>query len=311
MTIQWRSTLGFTCCLLVAAASMLGQQSRPAITGISHMSVYTSDPAATEHFYTFSLGASKGVDPQDPTGVRYYLSPTQFIEVLPLPAEHGLSRMARISYSTANAEALHAYLISHGIKDVAKVQTGSDGSHWFETKDPEGNEIEFFQNGQLPSLPADAKPIGTRIIHVGYLVHNKAAEDRFYKAVLGFRPYWYGAMQPDHIDWISQQVPDGHDWIEYMMVGDGSTTPLSKVDKHELDVLNHFSIGVPNMEQAVTTLFRQDRFLSPRHDGPQMGKDGKWQANLYDPDGTRVELMEFQPVMKPCCSEFTADSPTN
>jgi len=41
----------------------------------------------------------------------------------------------------------------------------------------------------------------------------------------------------------------------------------------------------------------------------QMGKDGKWQANFYDPDGTRVELMEFQPVMAPCCSAFTAESP--
>jgi hypothetical protein len=42
-----------------------------------------------------------------------------------------------------------------------------------------------------------------------------------------------------------------------------------------------------------------------------MGRDGKWQANLYDPDGTRVELMEFQPVTKPCCSNFTASSPVN
>jgi hypothetical protein len=67
---------------------------------------------------------------------------------------------------------------------------------------------------------------------------------------------------------------------------------------------------VPNMEKAVTTLIDEDR-ESPRHDGPQMGKDGKWQANLYDPDGTRVELMEFQPVTKPCCSAFTAASPVN
>jgi hypothetical protein len=60
----------------------------------------------------------------------------------------------------------------------------------------------------------------------------------------------------------------------------------------------------------MTIMISQDR-LSSRHDGPQMGKDGKWQANFYDPDGTRVEFMEFQPVMKPCCSEFTASSPTN
>ena len=130
------------------------------------------------------------------------------------------------------------------------------------------------------------------------------------RQALGFKPYWFGAMQPGHLDWVSQQVPDGHDWLEYMMVGDGSDTPLSRVNQGELGVLNHFSIGVANMEEAVTTLIKEGR-LSLRHDGPQMGKDGKWQANLYDPDGTRVELMEFQPVTEPCCSAFTAVSYTH
>ena len=145
-------------------------------------------------------------------------------------------------------------------------------------------EIRFNSSspGKLTAIPAGAKPIGNRIIHVGYLVHSRAAEDHFYKEILGFKAYWFGSKQPDHVDWVSQQVPDGHDWLEYMMVGDGSTVPLSKVDQRQLGVLNHFSIGVPNMEEAVTTLYREER-LSPRHDGPQMGLDGKWQANLYDP----------------------------
>jgi len=116
-------------------------------------------------------------------------------------------------------------------------------------------------------------------------------------------------MKPDATDWISQQVPDGRDWLEYMMVGPGSTTPLDRLDARELGVLNHFSLGVKNMEAAVTTLIAGNR-LSPRHDGPSMGLDGKWQANLYDPDGTRAELMEFKPVTKPCCSDFTAESPS-
>jgi catechol 2,3-dioxygenase-like lactoylglutathione lyase family enzyme len=218
--------------------------------------------------------------------------------------------MACVAYNTSDADALLRYLRAHGADVPDELHTGSDGSHWFQTKDAEGNQVQFIQLGRPTPLPADAKPIGTRIIHVGYLVHNKTAEDHFYKDILGFRPYWFGGMQPNHVDWISQQVPDGHDWLEYMMVGDGSTVPLSRIDQHELGVLNHFSIGVPNMEQAMTTLIGEGR-LSPRHDGPQMGKDGKWQANLYDPDGTRVELMEFQPVIKPCCSEFTADSPIN
>ena len=302
--------LGLASCLLVGLGSAWGQQSRPAITGISHMCVYASDAAATDNFYGHIIGATKGPDPQNPAGTRYYLSSTQFIEVLPLPAQHTLSRMACVAYSTIDAQGLRAYLQAQGVTDIAALKTGSDGSRWFDTKDPEGNVVEFFQAGTLIDLPNTARPIGNRIIHVGYLVHSKPAEDRFYRTVLGFRPYWFGAMQPNHVDWVSQQTPDGTDWLEYMLVGDGSTTPLSHVDAHELGVLNHFSIGVFNMEQAVTTLIAEDR-ESPRHDGPQMGKDGKWQANLYDPDGTRVELMEFQPVTKPCCSAFTASSPVD
>jgi hypothetical protein len=43
---------------------------------------------------------------------------------------------------------------------------------------------------------------------------------------------------------------------------------------------------------------------------PKIGRDGKWQVNLYDPDGIRAEPMEFQPSAKSCCSPFLAPSPT-
>jgi len=300
-------TSAFAAAVFCGVSSGVGQ-ARPAITGISHMCLYAADMAASDHFYGHVIGAEKRPDPQNAAGARYYLSPTQFVEVLPLPAEHTISRMNCVAFETANAEGLHAYLKAHAAGHLGEVQTEAGGGRWFKVQDPEGNEVQFVQTGSAKPVMGAAKPIGTRIIHVGYLVHSKDAEDRFYRELLGFRPYWYGAMQPGHVDWISLQVPDGHDWIEYMMVGDGSDTPLDHVDGRALGVLNHFSVGVPNMEAGVTTLYAEDR-LSPRHDGPQMGKDGKWQANFYDPDGTRVELMEFQPVMAPCCSPFTAASP--
>jgi hypothetical protein len=30
---------------------------------------------------------------------------------------------------------------------------------------------------------------------------------------------------------------------------------------------------------------------------------------MYDPDGIRLELMNFRATEKPCCSPFTADDP--
>jgi len=31
--------------------------------------------------------------------------------------------------------------------------------------------------------------------------------------------------------------------------------------------------------------------------------------NLYDPDETRVEFMEFTPIERPCCSEYAGQHP--
>ena len=58
------------------ATVALTAQERPKITGISHLAVYTSDAAATDHYYRAVLGAEKGSDPENPQGVRYILSAT-------------------------------------------------------------------------------------------------------------------------------------------------------------------------------------------------------------------------------------------
>ncbi|MDD1450314.1 VOC family protein [Sphingomonas sp. H160509] len=284
-------------------------EARPAITGISHLAVYSRDMAKSEHFYTHVLGARKGMDPENAAGVRFYFSSRQFVEVLPAPTGHGASLLAHAAYLTTDAARLRSWFMGQGMTELGPVQGVAGGDRWFVTHDPEGNEVQFVQSAS-PDANAVPGAISSRVIHVGYAVHDRAKQDSFYRRLLGFRPYWFGAFEPTKVDWVSQQAPDGRDWIEYMMVGPGSDVPIAKVNANQLGVLNHLSLGVSNMQAAVTTLYRESR-LSPRHDGPQMGLDGKWQANFYDPDGTRVELMEFQPVTKPCCSAFTAESPTD
>ena len=289
------------------------QNTRPRITGVSHMAIYTSDPVAAAQFYMNELGAAKEQDQENPRGAVYRFSDKQFVEVLPLPAQRGLSRMDHVAFRTDDVAALRRYLIAHDMKNVEPLGHSADGSPSFYVKDPEGNKVELVQETRPPEMSSFGGLISTHIIHVGFLVKDRAKEDSFYRDLLGFRPYWYGAMHPGKVDWVAQQVPDGPDWLEYMMTGPGSDSgPADRIDARQLGVMNHFSLGVPNMEKAVTKLYADDAIrFSPRHDGPSMGKDGKWQANLYDPDGTRVELMEFQPVIKPCCSEFTAASPAD
>ena len=68
-------------------------------------------------------------------------------------------------------------------------------------------------------------------------------------------------------------------------------------------------IGQKSVEDAFKVLKAGNR-LEGRHDtAPKIGKDGKGQFNMYDPDGIRAELMNFHATEKPCCSPFTADDP--
>ena len=168
-------------------------QERPKITSVSHLSVYSTDPQKTEHFYVHDLGATKGVDPQDPAGVRYYFNPVQFVEVLPMSAavQDPKSRFQGAGYNTSNAEAMRRYLGAHNVVVPGAVTMGSDGSAYFAVEDPEGNRIEFVQPPPHP-LAIHVSPVSNHIMHVGYIVHDVPTEDAFYITLLGFRPYWHG-----------------------------------------------------------------------------------------------------------------------
>jgi len=262
---------------------------RPKITGISHIAVYTSNPAATDHFYREIVGAAKLPDPENPKGVRYALSATQFIEVLPLPEDAGINRLDHVAWNTSDAEALRRWLGSKSWKVPGQVEKGSDGSRWFAVKDPEGNRVQFVQPPDQPKPVAAPDVIGHRIIHVGFLVHSRAVEDTFYRDLLGFRPYWFGGMVEGRLDWVSQQAPDSHDWLEYMLTSgpSGSGIPAT-ISQHDLGVLDHLSIGEDSVDAAYKTLEEGNR-LGGVHDAhTQIGKDGKGQFNLYDPDGVRL-----------------------
>ncbi len=306
-----RCKFAFTVLLSASTVAFAASSAvRPEITGISHIAVYTSNPQAAEHFYTVSLGAVKMADPENPKGVKYAFSGTQYVEVLPLPPDSGVNRLDHTAYNTVRAEGMRKYLAAKGWKVPASVSKGADGSRWFAVDDPEGNKVEFVQPAARAHVDAP-HAIGHHIIHVGFLVHSRAKEDTFYRELLGFKPYWFGGMVEGKIDWVSQQVPNGHDWLEYMLTSgpSGSGIP-AQISQRQLGVLDHFSIGEVSVDTAYAKLKDGGRLVDVRNDGhTQIGKDGKGQFNLYDPDGIRVELMNFHATQKPCCSPFTATDP--
>jgi catechol 2,3-dioxygenase-like lactoylglutathione lyase family enzyme len=290
--------------VIFASVGVLAQApKRPKITGIDHVDFYTTDAAANEHLYNGILGLSLA-GPIEPGQTQRFIVGKQWVGYTPAPDPKATDRMDHIAFRTADCDGLRAYLAAVGNKVPAVCTALRDGNHSFMMKDPEGHSIEFVEHPKLEMvLVAPRDPVSRRLIHAGFIVHDRVAEDHFYKDILGFHLYWHGGMQPDHTDWVAMQVPDGTDWLEYMLNVEANP------DQGLSGVMNHISLGVSNMKAAQAKL--EAHGWKPHGDErSQMGKDGKWQLNLFDPDQTRIELMEFTPAEKPCCSEFQGKHPS-
>jgi catechol 2,3-dioxygenase-like lactoylglutathione lyase family enzyme len=220
---------------------------------------------------------------------------------MPNPNETG--RMDHVAFATSDCAALLSYLRAHGVQVPESLSHLKNGSPNFIVSDPEGHKVEFIQprRGRNEIM---RDPVSHHMIHVGFIVHDRDAEDHFYRDILGFHLYWQGGMQTGKNDWVAMQVPDGTDWLEYML----NVEP--NADQHTMGVMNHISLGVKDIKEAQARLEKHG-WKPHGEEKAQMGRDGKWQLNLYDPDFTRIELMEFKPVEKPCCSEFQGKHPSD
>jgi catechol 2,3-dioxygenase-like lactoylglutathione lyase family enzyme len=281
------------------------QPKRQRITGIDHVSIYVSDLNKSRQFYSEFLGLTIGCPQYTGPETCFLVSPGDqrvLLERAPMQTETSRLQnwLAEIAFATDNLTQTRHYLLAHGTFPGA-IQKDSDGAQYFRVLDPEGNSIAFVQRPPLRVVHAVAsKQIGTHLIHAGFVVKDMAAENRFYVGLLGFRLYWYGGFKDDTTDWYELQVPNGSDWIEYML------NISANADHKELGVQNHLSFGVKDVHAAARRL-RLNGLQT--FDGPEIGRDGKDSLDVYDPDGTRFEIMEFTPTQKPCCHPYSADHP--
>ena len=282
------------------ASDSSGPVPRPRIIGLDHVAVYVTDIQKSSDFYSEALGLSTNCPQHTSSEPCYLVAPSDQRIILKKAPSQTKNWLAEVAFRTDDLAGMHHYLQAHAAKPGA-IRTAADGSKSFQVRDPEGNLIAFVQRSTLKTRSAPgSKQISTHLIHAGFVVKDMDAENRFYVDLLGFRLYWYGGFKDDGIDWYELQVPDGPDWIEYML-----NIPAN-ADHKELGVQNHFSFGVKNVHEAAAQL-RANGLQT--FDGPEVGRDGKDSLDAYDPDGTRVEVMDFTPKEKPCCHPYSAEHP--
>jgi len=289
----------FLCALCVNSYSSAQTPARPKITGIASVRLYSSDLHASRAFYSRTLGfdsaTSTCLGMKNPC---YAVNGRQRIELQQIAGGAPDNLLAEIAFSTPDLAQMREFLLAHKI-ETSPISKDETGTPRFTFKDPEGHPLAFVQSSERFFTPA-AHQVSARILHAGFIVQDLQNESAFYEKLLGFRLYWKGGFKDDGLDWYEIQVPDGEEWIEFML----NISP--RADKQERGVQNHFSLGAQNANNAASHLRVNG---ATKFDGPEVGRDGKNALDIYDPDLSRVEIMDYNPTKDPCCHAYSAAHP--
>jgi len=280
------------------AQNQAGTSQRPLILGVAHIAFQVSDLSKARAFYGELLGYDEPFqirNEDNSLALTYFkVNDRQYIEIFPgLPPDKD-DRLLHIAFETNDLEALRLYFQAKGVKAPDKVNQGRDGNINFTVTDPDNHRVEFVQYrpGSLHTRnkgrAMSTRRISERILHVGLTVADVPATDKFYKDVLGFSEIWRGGRDDATLNWINMRVPDGTDYLEYMLT-------TGKPTRQQLGSSHHAALLVPDMQKALESL--RERVPEPTQiRAPQVGRNRRWQLNLFDQDGSRIELMEPFPI---------------
>jgi catechol 2,3-dioxygenase-like lactoylglutathione lyase family enzyme len=268
---------------------------RPPLLGIAYVEIAVSDIDKAAVFYNSLLGYKQIPGKADP-GKKIHsfeirMNARQSVKITGgLPAAQD-ERLITVAFQTTDIKAMKAYLESKNMKVPEVARDEDRGLLCFQLSDPDKHVITFVQytssaNTQT-SFVANAAAISARILHAGLTIASPGKADAFYKDILGFSETWRGGSTDSVTSWINMRLPESTDYIEYMLVN-------APVNRQQLGSLHHIALMVPDMQQALDVL--NNRANGYPVAAPRIGRNKRWQLNLFDPDGTRVELMEPFPM---------------
>jgi catechol 2,3-dioxygenase-like lactoylglutathione lyase family enzyme len=265
------------------------------IVGIAQVTFKASDLAKSRAYYTGVLGLPEAFTVKDGTGVTsayFKVNDDQFIEITPTLKPGELIRMERVVFESSDLEKLHAIYTERGLTPTP-IAKGVDGNPVFRVKDTEGNNLDFLQyvagskQTQLRGKMLDAGRVTTHIWHVGIMQKDRAASTTFYRDKLGLG----NGRDVGRGEYV--ELPSSDRNLETKDPPLDPNNPASK-DQYTREVYGavyHMGLEVKDARVARDLTQQRGKYSDVRVRAT-VGNNRHWLIHLFDPDGTRSELME-------------------
>lgn len=284
--------------LLIASAGIVAAEDLP-LMGLAHVGVRVSNLEGARAFYSGVLGLDNAFTTTKDDGsvfVAYMkVNDHQFIELFPGLKPEDTIPMTHIAMWTEDLEKTRKILLSRGLAPTEIHKGPRDHNLSCSLRQLPGQSLMFLEFVQyMPDslhMQSKGKALGahrlsTHLEHAGIVTTDLDAALKFYVDRLGFKETWRRAnADTKRVSLIHLRMPGpSGDYVELSNLGD------TKLTRARAGTAAHCSLEVPDIKaahQAVVDLGQTKDLKDPR-----FGLDLRWQFNLFDPDGTRVELMQ-------------------
>lgn len=141
--------------------------------------------------------------------------------------------------------------------------------------------------------------------HVSFKVEDMEASQKFYIEQMGFRKCFEIMKNPDGGESTPREVVRNSGtfdseklWITYIQVSESQFIELfTSKPQEKKEVFSEERIGYLHLALIVDDIHAYRNELATRNVKidiePKMGMDGTWQMWIHDPDGNKIECMQY------------------
>jgi lactoylglutathione lyase len=254
------------------------------VTRIAHMAYYVTDLNRARAYYHDFLGFDEAFTLRNADGsdhIAYFrINDQQYIVLFAEPAKN-YGYIHDIAFETVDIGRTRAYLASHGVTVAGAIGKDEAGDRSLGLVDPSGYAVRIVQydpSSYTCRTAGKAMPntrISTQIDHIGVLSKDKDVTGKWYAVILG----------SEYTGDNKMLVGSGPDRFE---IGFERKPPTPE----RFHIKNHICLSAPDVPKLAEALKAKPIYKQFREIETHELDSGKRVAELYDPDGNRIEIME-------------------